>query len=79
MIQRGEDVCFTLEAGEAVRIGSEGIRQDLDRDVAIQLRVTRTIHVAHAAAAKGGDDFVRAKSGASGKSHEQFSRMSRRL
>jgi hypothetical protein len=34
---------------------------DLDRDLAIQLRVARAIDLAHAAGAERRDDFVRAK------------------
>ena len=64
MIQRGEDLRFALEAGEAIGIAGEGIRQNLERDVAIQLRIARAIHLAHAAGAKGREDFVRAEAGA---------------
>ena len=46
MIQRSEDVCFTFEAGEAVGIGGEGLGQNFDCDVAIELRVARAIDLA---------------------------------
>ena len=52
MIEGREQARFTLEPGEAVRIGSERTRQDLDRDVASQLRVARTVHFAHPACAE---------------------------
>ena len=38
---------FTLEAGEAIGIACEGFRQDLRRNVTIQLRVARAIDLAH--------------------------------
>ena len=52
----------------ATRSGSddEHLRQNLDRDVAIEVRVARPIHFAHAAGSEGGDDFVRTEAGAGG-------------
>ena len=41
-------------------------RQDLDRDLALQLRVGRAIHLAHAAFADRRGDFVDAEAGAGG-------------
>ena len=52
MVQRREHLRFALEAREAIGIGGEGVRQDLDRDVAIELRVARAIDLAHAAGAR---------------------------
>ena len=66
MIQRREDLRFALEAREAIGIVRERVRQDLDRDVAIQLRVARAIDLAHAACADRGDDFVDAEARAGG-------------
>ena len=45
-------------------IAGEGLGQDLDRDVAIQLRVARAIHLAHAAGPEGREDFVGAEASA---------------
>ena len=53
-------------------IAGEGFGQDLERDVAIQLRVARAIHLAHAARAERGKDFVRAEAGAGSKGHGQL-------
>ena len=61
MVQRGEHLGFALEARQAFGIERELLRQNLDRDVAIQLRVARAIHLAHAARADLGDDFIRAR------------------
>ena len=58
------------ESAPAVGIEREGIRQDLDRDVAIELRVARAIDLAHAARADRRDDFVRAETSAGNKGHE---------
>ena len=52
MIERREHARFALEARQPIGVGDEGRRQDLDRDVAPQLRVARAIHLAHAARAE---------------------------
>ena len=52
MVQRGEDFGFALEPREALGIRREALRQDLDRDLAFQLRVGGAIHLAHAAGAE---------------------------
>ena len=59
MIERREQPCFALEAGEAFGIAREDPRQNLDGDVATQLRVVRSVHFAHAAGAELRLDDVR--------------------
>ena len=49
---------FTGEPGEPVGIVRERVRQDLQRDIAIELRVPRTEHFAHPSRADGREDFV---------------------
>jgi len=62
MIERGEHLCFTLEARKPLGICSVEIRQHLQRHVAMQAAVVRPIHLAHASYADQGDDFIRAES-----------------
>ena len=52
MVQRREDLRFAFETGEPIGVVGEGGGQDLDRDVAIELRIARAIDLAHAAGAK---------------------------
>ena len=52
MVERRENLRFALESRETVGIGREGIREDLERDVAIEPRIARAIHLAHAARAQ---------------------------
>ena len=61
MIERREQLRFALEARHAVGVRRERRRQDLQRDVAIQLRVARAIHFAHSPGAEGREDFVGAE------------------
>ena len=58
MIERGEQLRFALEPRQAVGIESEQLGQDLQGDVAIQLRVAGAVHLAHRARTKRRDDFV---------------------
>ena len=64
MVQRGEHFRFALKASEPIVIRRDGRRQDLDRDLALQLGVGGPIHLAHAAFADLGGDFVDAETGA---------------
>ena len=61
MVERREDFGFALEAREPVGVGRERRRQDLDRDLALQLRVGRAIDLAHAAFADLRGDLVDAE------------------
>ena len=49
VLDRGKDLRFALEACEPFRIVRECGRQNLDRDVAIEIRVVCPIDLAHAA------------------------------
>jgi hypothetical protein len=51
--QRRENLGFALKPREPVVIGSDRRRQDLDRDLPLQLRVGRAIDLAHAPAPMG--------------------------
>ena len=61
VLQLGEDLRLALEAGEAVGVRGERLRQDLDRDLALELRVGRPVDDAHAALAERGGDLVGAE------------------
>src|SRR5436190_13605783 len=64
MIERRERLRFAREASQAIGIAGEGVRKDLQGDVAIQLRVVCAIHFAHAACPEGGENLIRAEPGA---------------
>src|SRR5262245_27976781 len=61
MIQRREHFRFALESRQPFAIGGNVGGKNLDRDLALQLRVARAIHLAHAAGAKRRDHLVRAE------------------
>jgi hypothetical protein len=44
----------------AFRVRAEFCRQDLDRDLALEPGISRSIHLAHAPGAEGGEDVIRA-------------------
>ena len=58
MIQRGENLGFTLEACDAVGIRFHCVGQHLDRHVASELPVVRAVHFAHPALAKQRQHFI---------------------
>ena len=57
-LRRGEHLGFAGEAGEAVGVGGEGVGEDFDGDVAIELGVGGAVDGAHAAFAEFGGDAV---------------------
>jgi hypothetical protein len=57
---------------EAIGIESERIGDDLQRDVAPELCVTRPIYLTHPAHAEGGDDFIGAETSTGCESHRYF-------
>ena len=64
MVQRSEELCFMLKAGEPLGVIGPRAKQNLDRDVALQPRVERTIHFAHAAGSDRLQAFERSESSA---------------
>ena len=66
VIQRGEQFCFTLESRQSIGIARERVGQYFDRDLALQPRIFRVIHLAHAARAQERDDLISAESSAGG-------------
>jgi hypothetical protein len=58
VIEAGEHFGFALKALEAIGIPGHGFRKDFDRDLPLQLRVVRAIHLAHSACAENRKNFV---------------------
>jgi hypothetical protein len=69
MIERRENLCLAMEARKSIRIARESRRQNFQRDVAIELRITCAIHITHAACANGDDDFIRSEASAGTERH----------
>ena len=57
MVQRRQHLGFALEARQALGIGGERRRQDLDRHLALEPRVGGAIDLAHTAGAERRDDL----------------------
>ena len=70
VVQGGERLGFAREPGQPIGIIRERVRQDLQRDIAIELRVAGPPHLPHAAFADLGGDFVDAEAGAGGKGQD---------
>src|SRR5262249_14847984 len=58
MVERRENFRFTLESAHSVNIARELVRQNLDRDFALELQVAGAVDLAHAAFAEQSGDFV---------------------
>ena len=61
MVERSHGVGFALEALPELLAFGDVLGQDLDGDEAIEARVTRFVHFAHASGAEWREDFVGAK------------------
>ena len=70
MVQSGEDLGFSVEPGETLRLIGDKLRENLDRDVPPELRIPGAIDLPHPAAAEQRRDFVRAEAGAGLQGHD---------
>ena len=59
MVQRRQHPRLAFEARKPIRVRQEVVGHDLDGDIAAQLRVVGTIHVAHSTGAEERENFVR--------------------
>ena len=59
VIERGNRARLAVEARFGLRIADVGGRRNLVRDVAVEARVFRAIHLAHSAFAQFGHDLIR--------------------
>ena len=64
MVERRQNFGFALEPCEAIRIIRERLRQYLQGHVPVELGISGSIHLPHAALADEGGDIVVAESGA---------------
>ncbi len=64
MVQRCEGLGFARESSQPIGIGCERLREDFERDVAIQLGIARAIDLSHAAFADRRGDVVASETGA---------------
>ena len=63
-------ICASREKpGEAIRVRREGAREDLQRDLAVELGVGRLPDLSHPALAEKGGDVVVVEVGAGGQGH----------
>ena len=70
MIELRDRAGLAIEALAELRVGREGVRENLDRDRAIEPRVAGFVDLAHPAGADERQDFVRAEASAGGQRHQ---------
>ena len=66
VVEAGEDLRFPLEPGEPIGVLGKGVRQNLERHLAVELGVSRLPDLSHTAFAEEGGDRVVAEAGADG-------------
>src|SRR5262249_60387688 len=71
MIQGREDVRLALKPRQTLGIAGNGRREDFERDLALQPRIPRPIHLAHATGAERCNDFVGADTRPGGEGHRR--------
>src|SRR5688572_31377934 len=69
VIESGRGHSLAPESFTRNRIPRKRCGQNLDRDLATELRIARAIDLAHSASADGGEDFVSAEGGARSQRH----------
>jgi hypothetical protein len=70
MVERSERLCLTREPRQSIGVARKGVREDLQRNVAIELRVAGAVDLPHATFADQRGDLVEAETSASGQGHE---------
>jgi hypothetical protein len=69
MVQRCNGARLPLEAANAIGVGSQIVREYLNRDFPAKARVARAIHLSHAAGAKRDINDIRTEGRAGTKRH----------
>jgi hypothetical protein len=69
MRKRRDRQSLALEPRQGIGISGERLRQDLDRYIALELRVSRPVHLTHPACPERRQDFVGAEAGAGEQRH----------
>src|SRR6185295_857419 len=64
VIESGQHLRLAREARQPIRVAGKQLRQNLQRNVAVERTVAGTIHLSHAASPKRGDDFIGFEAGA---------------
>ena len=61
VVECSECLGFAGESRQSIGIGGEGVRQNLQRDIAIELRIARAIHLTHASFTDRRGDLIDAE------------------
>jgi hypothetical protein len=69
VVERSQYFGFALKPGQSFGVRGKRVRQDLDGDLALQVRVGGLVHLTHATDANSGGDFIRTETGARGQRH----------
>src|SRR5580700_3375377 len=70
MIQGGSSLGFNFKALQPIRVSRHQFGQNLNRDLTVQPRIARAIHLTHAARPQGRQNFILTESCTRGQGHE---------
>ena len=70
VVERRQHLRFPLEPGQPLGVMHEGVGQDLQGDITVELRVPRFVDLPHAARTDGGEDLVDAERAADFQGHD---------
>ena len=69
MVERSQNLCFTLKPRQSLWVGRERFGEDLERHLPLELGISRLIDLSHAALADEGGDVVVTEAGADVEGH----------
>ena len=69
MVQGGQDLRPALEPRQTIRVGRKEIREDFQRDIAVQLGVAGAVDASYPAFANLGGDFLDTEASAARQGH----------
>jgi hypothetical protein len=72
VIQRSQDFCFALEAGQPFGVRGQRRRQDFNGDIAFQVWIGSSVHLTHAAGTDLGGDLIPAEARAGTEGHDSL-------
>src|SRR5687767_6000681 len=69
MVERRQQLRFAAEPAQTLWVVGEQVRENLDRDVTVQLGIAGPIDLTHTTGPEGRADFVRAEAGSERQRH----------
>jgi hypothetical protein len=69
MVQRRQDLRFAAKPADPVGIAGDGVRKDLERNIASEAGIASPVDLPHSSGTECGEDLVRTESNPGGYAH----------